>query len=51
LGDALAVAAFGEALAALADPVDDVRGSAAYRLRLIPRMVAAAIRDVTKGAG
>lgn len=51
LGDPLAVAAFGEALAALADPVDDVRGSAAYRLRLIPRMVAAAVRDVTKGAG
>ncbi|MCB1395794.1 MAG: xanthine dehydrogenase family protein subunit M [Rhodobacter sp.] len=49
LDDPAAVAAFCEALVALADPVDDVRGSAEYRLTLIPRMVAAAIRDVTGG--
>jgi len=46
LGDDDAVAAFGQALADLADPVDDVRGSSEYRLRLIPRMVAAAIAEV-----
>lgn len=50
LGDKAAVAAFGDALAGLADPVDDVRGSAEFRLRLIPRMVAAAIRDVREGS-
>jgi CO/xanthine dehydrogenase FAD-binding subunit len=50
LTDPAAVAAFGAALAALADPIDDVRGSADYRRRLIPRMVAAAIGDVTEGA-
>lgn len=49
-GDAAAVARFGAALAALADPAEDVRGSAAFRLRLIPRMVAAAIRDVRERA-
>jgi len=48
LRDPAAVAAFGAALAAAADPVDDVRGSADYRLRLIPRLVAAAIADVTR---
>jgi CO/xanthine dehydrogenase FAD-binding subunit len=48
LRDPAAVAAFGAALAGAADPVDDVRGSASYRLRLIPRMVAAAIADVTR---
>lgn len=48
LSDTAAVAAFGAALEALADPIDDVRGSADYRRRLIPRMVAAAIRDVTE---
>jgi carbon-monoxide dehydrogenase medium subunit len=48
LGDPAAIAAFGAALADAADPVDDVRGSAAYRRRLIPRMVAAAIADVTE---
>jgi len=47
LEDPAAISAFCEALTALADPVDDVRGSAEYRLALIPRMVAAAIRDVT----
>lgn len=49
LEDGAAVAAFGAALAELSDPVDDVRGSADFRRRLIPRMVAAAIRDVTGG--
>ncbi len=49
LSDRAAVARLGAALAALADPVDDVRGSAAYRLQLVPRMVAAAIADVTRG--
>jgi len=49
LSDPAAVAAFGAALVDLSDPVDDVRGSADYRRRLIPRMVAAAIRDVTEG--
>lgn len=46
LDDAAAVAAFGAALAKLADPIDDVRGTSEFRLRLIPRMVAAAISDV-----
>jgi carbon-monoxide dehydrogenase medium subunit len=46
LDDPKAVAAFGEKLAALADPVDDVRGSAAYRLRLIPRLIALTLRDL-----
>lgn len=50
LSDPDAVAAFCAALGDLADPIDDVRGSADYRRRLIPRMVAAAIRDVTEGA-
>ena len=50
LSDPAAVAAFGAALAEMADPIDDVRGSAEFRLKLIPRMVAAAIRDVTEAA-
>jgi aerobic carbon-monoxide dehydrogenase medium subunit len=33
-------------LVAMADPVDDVRGSAEYRRVLIPRMLARALRDV-----
>ncbi len=49
LADPSAVQAFAGTLVALADPVDDVRGSADYRRRLIPRMVAAAIRDVAGG--
>jgi carbon-monoxide dehydrogenase medium subunit len=32
------------ALAAACDPVDDFRGSAAYRLKLVPRIVARAVR-------
>ncbi|MEQ8652120.1 MAG: xanthine dehydrogenase family protein subunit M [Kiloniellales bacterium] len=43
LHDPAAVAALGAALVALADPVDDVRGSAAYRLRLIPRLLASTL--------
>ncbi len=46
LRDPVAIAAFGAALADLADPVDDVRGTSEFRLRLIPRMVAAAISDL-----
>lgn len=46
LGDPSAIAAFGAALADLADPIDDVRGTSDFRLRLIPRMVAAAISDL-----
>lgn len=43
LADPEAVAALGAALVALADPIDDVRGSADYRLRLIPRMLASTL--------
>ena len=39
LADARAIEAAGRLLAALADPVDDVRGSADYRRLLIPRML------------
>lgn len=38
-----AAAQAGEALAALADPIDDVRGTAEYRRLLIPRMVRRAV--------
>ena len=40
LGDPAAARRAGEILAALADPVDDVRASADYRRLVIPRMVA-----------
>jgi aerobic carbon-monoxide dehydrogenase medium subunit len=40
-----AIARAGELLAALANPVDDVRGTAAYRKTLIPRMLARALSD------
>ena len=41
----------GELLAAAADPIDDVRGSAAYRRTIIPGLVARAIRAaLAKGA-
>jgi len=36
----------GELLTALANPVDDVRGTAEYRKLLIPRMLARAVRDI-----
>jgi aerobic carbon-monoxide dehydrogenase medium subunit len=42
-----AVARAGELLMALANPVDDVRGTAAYRKTLIPRMLARALADAT----
>jgi len=41
-----ALAALGEALVALADPIDDVRASADYRLRVIPRLVRATLDDL-----
>ncbi len=34
-------------LVAMANPIDDVRGSAEYRKTLIPRMLSRALRDVT----
>jgi aerobic carbon-monoxide dehydrogenase medium subunit len=37
----------GELLTALANPVDDVRGTAEYRKLLIPRMLARAVREIT----
>jgi carbon-monoxide dehydrogenase medium subunit len=40
-----AVTRAGDLLLSLADPVDDVRGSAAYRRLLIPRMLAQALRE------
>jgi carbon-monoxide dehydrogenase medium subunit len=40
-----AIARAGELLAALANPVDDVRGTAVYRKTLIPRMLARALSD------
>ena len=43
------VAAACEHLAALADPVDDFRGSGAYRLKLIPVLVARAIDAARNG--
>lgn len=46
LDDPQAVATFAAALAAKADPVDDVRGSAGYRLALIPRLVAAVLSEL-----
>lgn len=46
LDDPQAVAAFAAALAAKADPIDDVRGSADYRLALIPRLVASVLSEL-----
>lgn len=37
----------GELLTALANPVDDVRGTAEYRRLLIPRMLTRAVREIT----
>lgn len=37
----------GELLVSLANPVDDVRGTAEYRKLLIPRMLARAVREIT----
>src|SRR5262249_23468169 len=47
LGSALddnALAAAGALLAEACDPIDDFRGSAAYRRKLVPRIVARAVR-------
>jgi carbon-monoxide dehydrogenase medium subunit len=46
-GDAAAVARAGALLAEASDPVDDVRASADYRRRVIPRLLARAI-DATR---
>lgn len=46
LQDPQAVAEFAAALVAKADPVDDVRGSADYRLALIPRLIASVLSDL-----
>ena len=46
IADPAAIRIFADSLAALADPMDDVRGSSDYRLRLIPRMVTAAINEI-----
>ena len=43
------IAAASEHLAALADPVDDFRGSGEYRLKLIPVLVARAIEAARNG--
>ncbi len=47
LDDPSAVSEFTSRLVALADPVDDVRGSAEYRLRLIPRLVTSVLSELT----
>jgi aerobic carbon-monoxide dehydrogenase medium subunit len=39
----------GEILTALANPVDDVRGTADYRKLVIPRMLARAVREIASG--
>ena len=43
-----ALAALGDALAAACDPVDDVRGSSAYRRGLVPKLVARAVNDLCR---
>jgi CO/xanthine dehydrogenase FAD-binding subunit len=40
----------GAALQALADPIDDVRGSAEYRRTLIPRLIAASLAELRSAA-
>lgn len=47
LDDPAAIAEFAGRLVALADPVDDVRGSTEYRMRLIPRLVASVLSELT----
>jgi carbon-monoxide dehydrogenase medium subunit len=44
---AASIARAGAALQALADPLDDVRGSADYRRTLIPRLLARALAEVS----
>ena len=48
---AAAIARAGALLAQAADPVDDVRGSGAYRRRLIPRLVARLLTDLRSTDG
>jgi aerobic carbon-monoxide dehydrogenase medium subunit len=43
--DDTALAEAGRLLAAACDPIDDFRGSAAYRLKMVPRLAARAIRS------
>lgn len=47
LDDPAAVLEFAASLAALADPVDDVRGSTEYRLNLIPRLITSVLSEIT----
>jgi carbon-monoxide dehydrogenase medium subunit len=49
--DGAAIAAAAERLAATADPVDDFRGSAEYRLMLIPELLKRAIGRARSGQG
>ncbi len=44
--DEAAVLAAGAELAEACDPVDDVRASADYRRRVVPRMLASAVREI-----
>ncbi|MGD9924621.1 MAG: xanthine dehydrogenase family protein subunit M, partial [Pseudorhodoplanes sp.] len=44
-----AVAAAGERLAELADPVDDMRATAEYRRMVIPRLLVQAMRELRSG--
>ena len=46
-----AIARAGAALQALADPLDDVRGSADYRRTLIPRLLLRAVRAAEAAIG
>lgn len=48
---AAALARAGALLEQKADPLDDVRGSADYRRRLIPRLLASAVREVELARG
>jgi carbon-monoxide dehydrogenase medium subunit len=48
--DDRAIAAAGALLAEACDPVDDFRGSAAYRRKMVPRIVARAIRAAQQKA-
>jgi carbon-monoxide dehydrogenase medium subunit len=49
--DDATIARAGAALQSLADPLDDVRGSADYRRQLIPRLLLRAVRaaEVSRG--
>lgn len=49
--DATAIARAGELLQGIADPLDDVRGSAEYRRALIPRLLQRAVREAEAAKG